>query len=271
MKRKTYLTLFLALTVCGAVSLNGCGFGLPGSTDNASAATELSAEQDVLTDGSVTLHTRWYDADGNKLANATVTIRDGRTEVFSGTTDENGNLEYFSIPGNTEYTCEVTDESGETLAESDLLYKISGAFDSITILTTHGEEGTQEVDVPADKTDLSAAIYLTENKTLSHANLTPYVEDANTATDDTAASDDTQTETTDGAAADGAADGTATDGTAADGTQTDGAAADPAQTDGTAADGTTAEGTQTDPAATDASQTDGAAENTTQADGTAAN
>ena len=65
----------------------------------------------------------------------------------------------------------ITDASENELAKSDILYKISDNYQAITVYTTHGEADTQKVEIPTSKTVLSAAIYLTENKTLSHAQL----------------------------------------------------------------------------------------------------
>lgn len=154
---------------------------------------ELSAEQEILTDGNVQLHTRWYNADGSRLVGATVTVYDGNDQLFQGTTDENGNLEACTLPGNKELRCVITDSSENELAKSDILYKISDNYQAITVYTTHGEADTQKVEIPTSKTVLSAAIYLTENKTLSHANITEYI-----------ASDEENT-------TDAATDGTATD------------------------------------------------------------
>lgn len=151
------------------------------------------AEQEILTDGNVQLHTRWYNADGSRLAGATVTVYDGNDQLFQGTTDENGNLEACTLPGNKELRCVITDSSENELAKSDILYKISDNYQAITVYTTHGEADTQKVEIPTSKTVLSAAIYLTENKTLSHANITEYI-----------ASDEENT-------TDAATDGTATD------------------------------------------------------------
>lgn len=207
MKKKTYIALISALTISGAFLLNGCSFDLPGTDAKVSAGTELSAEKEILTDGNLQLYSRWYDASGEKLANATVTITNGNETIFEGTTDENGTLEMCTIPGNKELRCVVTNESGDQIAKSDILYKISDSYDSIMVYSTHGESGTQKVEVPASKQQLSVAVYLTDNKTLSHANITEYVADDQT-----------------DASADGTADGT-TDATVADGT-TD-AAVDP--------------------------------------------
>lgn len=194
MKKKKYIALIAALTLSSAFVLNGCSLALPGEETKISTGAELSAEQEILTDGNVQLHTRWYNADGSRLAGATVTVYDGNDQLFQGTTDENGNLEACTLPGNKELRCVITDSSENELAKSDILYKISDNYQAITVYTTHGEADTQKVEIPTSKTVLSAAIYLTENKTLSHANITEYI-----------ASDEENT-------TDAATDGTATDG-----------------------------------------------------------
>ena len=223
MKKKTYIALISALTISGAFLLNGCSFELPGTDATVSAGTELSAEKEILTDGNLQLYSRWYDASGEKLANATVTITDGNETVFEGTTDENGTLEMCTIPGNKELRCVVTNESGDQIAKSDILYKISDSYDSIMIYSTHGESDTQKVEVPTSQQQLSVAIYLTDNKTLSHANITEYTAGTQADTSADGATDASTTEgTTDATPDPGAAD-TVTPDTAA---QT----MDPAQT-----------------------------------------
>ena len=192
MKKKKYIALIAALTLSSAFVLNGCSLALPGEETKISTV-QLSAEQEILTDGNVQLHTRWYNADGSRLVGATVTVYDGNDQLFQGTTDENGNLEACTLPGNKELRCVITDSSENELAKSDILYKISDNYQAITVYTTHGEADTQKVEIPTSKTVLSAAIYLTENKTLSHANITEYI-----------ASDEENT-------TDAATDGTATD------------------------------------------------------------
>ncbi len=224
MKKKTYAALIAALTISGVFLLNGCSFDLPNQDTQVSTGAELSAEKETLTDGELQLYTRWYGTDGQKLAGATIAIYDGNEKLFEGTTDENGNLEMCTIPGNTELRCTVTDASGDEIAKSDILYKISDSYDNITVYTTHGESGTQKVEVPSSKATLSAAIYVTDNKTLSHANITEYIAD-----------DQTQADTTDGTdgAADAAqqpADGTAADGQADAAIQSTDQGADQAQT-----------------------------------------
>ena len=91
------------------------------------------------------------------------------------------------------------------------------------IYSTHGESDTQKVEVPTSKQQLSVAIYLTDNKTLSHANITEYTAGTQADTSADGATDASTTEgTTDATPDPGAAD-TVTPDTAA---QT----MDPAQT-----------------------------------------
>lgn len=112
---------------------------------------------------------------------------------------------------------------GDQIAKSDILYKISDSYDSIMIYSTHGESDTQKVEVPTSKQQLSVAIYLTDNKTLSHANITEYTAGTQADTSADGATDASTTEgTTDATPDPGAAD-TVTPDTAA---QT----MDPAQT-----------------------------------------
>lgn len=67
MKKKKYIALIAALTLSSAFVLNGCSLALPGEETKISTGAELSAEQEILTDGNVQLHTRWYNADGSRL------------------------------------------------------------------------------------------------------------------------------------------------------------------------------------------------------------
>ena len=231
MKKKTYMALIAALTISGAFLLNGCSFDLPNESPQMSTGAELSAEKETLTEGDLQLYTRWYGTDGQKLAGATVTIYNGNEQLFQGTTDENGNLEMCTIPGNTELRCTVSDASGNEIAKSDILYKLSDSYQEITVYTTHGESDTQKVEVPSSKTALSAAIYITDNKTLSHANITEYIANNQTQTDSTGAANGDATATDDQTDASQQTGTTATDGQSNAATQsTDPGTADQTQT-----------------------------------------
>ena len=53
MKKKKYIALIAALTLSSAFVLNGCSLALPGEETKISTGAELSAEQEILTDGNV--------------------------------------------------------------------------------------------------------------------------------------------------------------------------------------------------------------------------
>lgn len=176
MKRKTLIVLLAALTAGSFLLLNGCG---PDETDNSIAAISAEMETENLTDGTIQMHSVWYNTDNSALASATVTIMDGKEEIFSGTTDASGNLEACTLPCNTSFSCEVTDSAGETLAEGDLIFKLSDDYESLSIFPAHGESNSEQVmEIPTDKTDLRAAVFLTEDGQFSFANLSPYTGDA---------------------------------------------------------------------------------------------
>lgn len=181
MKKKKYLMLIAAITVSSAFLLNGCGFELPLSSGN----TAISAETENLTDGSIQAYSRWYNSDNEKLSGATVSIYDGSELIVEATTDADGNLEACTLPGNTELKCVVTDASGNELANSKFIYKISPDYPSLTIYTARDDSDVQEINIPADRTVLSMAMYVTEDSAVSHANITPYDADAASGTEQT--------------------------------------------------------------------------------------
>lgn len=202
--KKRKLFILLAAVTAGSLLLNGCGLDLTSKED-----TTLSAEMENenLSDGMIRLHSSWYDAEGSALASAVITFTDGRDEVFSGTTAENGDLELCSLPGNTTLKCTITDSAGETIGQSDIVLKISADYTAITIYPVHGDNDSEHIiEFPADKTEVRAAVFLTENKTVSFANVSPYVEPADSETDTEEGSD------TEGADANTADTGTDTEG-----------------------------------------------------------
>ena len=176
MKKKKYLILIAAVTISAAFLFNGCGLG----SENSSEPT-VSAETENLTDGDVQVHSRWYNDQNAKLASAVVAIYDGDDKIFEETTDENGNLAPYTLSANTKYRCVVTDAAGTTLAESEIIYKVSSDYPSLSVVSAGDEENrTQEINLPSDKTNVNAAIFVTADKTVSHANLTTYTEDTTT-------------------------------------------------------------------------------------------
>ena len=199
MKKKIIITLLASVTAGSFLLLSGCGSDQPNSSN-----TGLSAETESenLTDGTAQMHSVWYNEDNSVLSSATITILDGREELFSGTTDESGNLTPCSLPGNTSLTCEITDSTGAALAEGDIMFRISEDYSSLTIYPIHdGSNDEHVLEIPADKTDFRAAVFVTEDGTLSFANLSPYTESS---------------EESDGTSGEESADGTSADQTGAD-------------------------------------------------------
>ena len=174
MKKKKYLILFAALTLSTAFLLGGCGLGEPSETEK----TALSAEAEKLTDGNIVLHSRWYNEQNGKLASATVTFSQDDKQIAQGTTDENGNLAVCTLPGNTQLKCVVADAAGTVLAESDVIYKISAEYPSITVIPVSEDNEISTIEVPAGQETVNAAVFVTKDKTISHANLSHYKEPA---------------------------------------------------------------------------------------------
>ena len=169
MKKKALITLLAALTAGSFLLLSGCGTDQPDGD-----ALSAEAETTHFTDGTIEMHSVWYNADDSALSSAAITILDRRDEVFTGTTDEAGNLASCSLPGNTTFTCEVTDSTGSTVAEGEFIFQISDEYESLTIYPVHEGNGEHVMEIPADKTDLRVAIFVTEDGELSFVNLSPY-------------------------------------------------------------------------------------------------
>lgn len=175
MRKRKFFILFAALTA-GSLLLNGCSL-----TDIPKEDTTLSAEMENenLADGTIQMHSSWYDTEGNALVSATITISEGKDEIFSGTTDENGNLELCSLPGNSTMKCTITDSTGETIGSSDFIFKISSDYTAITIYPVRNEDNSEcIVEVPNDRTEIRAGIFLTKDQTISFANISRYAESA---------------------------------------------------------------------------------------------
>lgn len=169
MKKKALITLLAALTAGSFLLLSGCGTDQPDGD-----ALSAEAETTHFTDGTIEMHSVWYNADDSALSSAAITILDRRDEVFTGTTDEAGNLASCSLPGNTTFTCEVTDSTGSTVAEGEFIFQISDEYESLTVYPVHEGNGEHVMEIPADKTDLRVAIFVTEDGELSFVNLSPY-------------------------------------------------------------------------------------------------
>lgn len=196
MKKKAFTTLLAALAAGSFLLLSGC---TADQTDASGSSVSAEAETEHLSEGTVQMHSVWYGTDSSVLAGATVTILDGRDELFSGTTDESGNLEACNIPGNTALTFQVTGSTGDTLAEGEVTFKISEDYEALTIYPTHDEDDSEHLlEIPVDKTVLRAAIFITEDGDISFANLSPYDESSDSAStsDETDATDDADADQT---------------------------------------------------------------------------
>ncbi|MCD8217128.1 MAG: DNA polymerase V family protein [Clostridiales bacterium] len=244
MKKKALLSLLAALAAGSILLCSGCTVDLTSINEE---DTTLSAEieSDNLSDGNLQVHSVWYQNGGDKLTSATITFSSEDGEVYSGVTDDSGKLDASTLPGNTVLTCEITDSTGEVIASSDIIFKISSDYTALTIYTPSEDENECILEIPTDKTDIRAAIFLTENGQLSFANLTPWsdsydeetVDDGDDASaEDEDASSDESSEGEDASAEDG------TDTDDASEETTDESADDNADTaDDTTADSTTDE------------------------------
>ena len=221
------------MTAGSVLLLSGCGVDLTSiNTEDTTISTEMETEN--LSDGTIQVHSVWYDAEGNSLSSAEITLSDGGTVLFSGTTDDSGSLEACTLPGNTTITCVITDSAGESIASASVVFKISSDYEDLTIYTLSDEEDSECVlEIPAEKTDIRAAIFVTEDGRIVFSNLTPWYESDEAAEEeDSSESADTTekdgSESSDGTADDGSADnsGNTTDESAENdgGTTEDGAA-----------------------------------------------
>ncbi len=191
MKNRKLFTLFAALTAGSVILLSGCGVDL---TSINAEDTTISAEMETenLSDGTVQVHSVWYDSDGNCLSSAEITLSDGDTVLFVGTTDESGSLEACALPGNTTITCEISDSTGESIASASLVFKLSSDYEALTIHTLSEEDDSQCVlEIPMEKTDIRAAVFVTEDGRISFSNLTPYTEEDEDSDGEASAEDDT--------------------------------------------------------------------------------
>ncbi len=248
MKKKAMLSLLSVLTAGSVLLFSGCGT-VDLTTINEEETT-LSAEMEAedLSDGTLQVHSVWYDAEQNALASATVTFSDESGEIISAATDDSGSLESCVLPGNTVLTCEITDSTGEVIASSEIVFKISSDYTALSIYSASGEEETSQcvLEIPADQTDLRAAIFLTEDGQISFANLTPwsdsYETDESEESTDAETSPDEETAGDEDASSDGGA-SDSTDTSSDDSTDNADTSAD--DTADTSADESTADTTDT--------------------------
>ncbi len=176
--KKKMITLFLA-TMAGSVLLfAGCGSDETATSGSViSTEAETVVEATVLTDGELLVHFVWYTADQERLANATVTLSNGNEVLFVGTTDAKGCLDTCTLPSNTTISVEITDSTGTSVASAEFIFQVSEDYSTLTIYTADADDNsTRVVELPTDKNDIRAAVFLTEAGQISFANITPYDE-----------------------------------------------------------------------------------------------
>ncbi len=180
MIRKKLLPLLALLTAGCVLFLSGCSVDVT-TINEEEISIEAEIETQNLADGMIMLHTVWYDPDGAKLSSVDIAFYDGDTLVYSGTTNEEGVLPTCALPCNTEIFCSVSDMSGDSLAETIIIIKLSDDYSELSIYPTVGvetEETTPQcvIEAPTDRTNVRAAIFLTDEGAVNFASLTPYVE-----------------------------------------------------------------------------------------------
>ncbi len=181
MKRKKLVPLFAMLTAGCILFLSGCSVDVTNiNEEEVPLSVEMEAQN--LSEGSISMHSIWYDTAGNKLSSAEIAFYDNNEEVFSGTTDENGYLETCILPCNTVLYCTISDSAGTVNAECDILIKLSEDYTNLTIYPTEPTEEEEEIaecviEIPIDKTDIRASAFITESGAISFSSLTPYVEE----------------------------------------------------------------------------------------------
>ncbi len=184
MKTKRVLPLLAMLTAGSMLCLSGCDLDVT-TVNEEEVSIEEEIEEEDLTEGTVLFHSVWYDEEGNTLPDVEVAFFEDEELAFSGTTDEDGVLEDFSLPCNTTLVCSVTDEEGNPIAESDVVIKLSDNYESLTIYPTRDAETELEtptltLEVPTDTVNLRAGFYVTQSETVSLASVSPYEEEEET-------------------------------------------------------------------------------------------
>ena len=176
MRKRKIITLTAAAVCAGALLLAGCGSDEVTSSTSAAAEEtgELSAEEEEAETESyiISLTSRWYDAEGTSIGNATIEIYNGDQMVYTGTTSATGSLATCAFPSGTKLKFCVISEDGTTLAESYLLYAVSDEYDEIEISPLSSEDTMQTIGLPTDSTSVDSALYINENGVIETANIT---------------------------------------------------------------------------------------------------
>ena len=217
MKKRT-VTLLVAAALTGCLLLAGCTPDSDSSTavsgssysdEEGSVSEETDTDTTVAEEGTLQAHCVWYDAEGVSLSGISVTFSNGMEILYNDSTNENGKLETFTLPGNTTLSCTVTDGNGEELASMEMQFSISSDYSDLTVYPVHTDEEEEEieellVEVPTEKTDVRIAFFINEDGTITIGNITVYsesydeeTESTDSETTDSETTDSTDTESTD--------------------------------------------------------------------------
>lgn len=190
MKRQKCILLLAAFSLGSILMLGGCGKDRTDTDTNTPVVSEEAPEAEAS--DFFQIHSHWYEKNGAPLTFAVVTYYDGEKEIYQGTTNEDGFMTAFTLPANRTLTCVVKDSMGSELASSKMIYKYSGEISSAAIYPVHedSESPEQLIELPITKIEYSAALFLTEQGTVSHANVSPYSEAADAGAADSTVSGD---------------------------------------------------------------------------------
>ncbi len=179
MKKKMFSAVAMLAAGC-MLCMSGCSVDVT-TINEEEIPLEIELEDQNLAEGMIMMHMVWYDETGDKLSQASIAFYDEDTLIYSGETTDDGNLPTCALPCNTTIYCSVTDMNGDPLAESEIIIKLSDNYTELSLYpTSYSEtgEGLPQcvIEVPTDKTNVRAAIFLTDDGSLSFSGLTPYVE-----------------------------------------------------------------------------------------------
>ena len=170
MSKKKIIPFLAAAAIGGAVALTGCSLSGPNG-DNA-AASSAAAETTTQTADiekklpaleAVALTSRWYNASGSRLAGTTVTIFDGKTQLYTGQTNGEGTLDALSVPTGKNITFFLTDKAGTTIASSDILFTSSSDYSENVIVPLRDGESAQTIEIAPDSSSVIASMYIDES------------------------------------------------------------------------------------------------------------
>ncbi len=197
MKKKLFPAAAMLAAGC-MLCLSGCSVDVT-TINEEEVSIEAEMEEQNLAEGMIMMHMVWYTETGGKLSQADIAFYDEDTLLYSGETSDDGNLATCALPCNTTIYCSVTDKGGDLLAESEIIIKLSDEYTELSLYPTNYFESEEDlpqcvIEAPTDKTNVRAAIFITDDGALSFAGLTPYVEPEATP-EEPAASEESEEET----------------------------------------------------------------------------